>query len=268
MRFFSVLQVLKIDSDNKEKLIDTIKSDIVRHVFAFYDVQHEPEKTTVYAAFDGDALKGYILIYSGLESPSIILECQQDSAEKLLGYALKNNFVMHTPPDILPTIQKRFPDAKHYSEDWMLVKKGDAKSFPSEAVRRLLTAKDAADFAALLSTRDDRPAISPEKCMSFIGKLPTFGVFVHGELVSYAGSFIQLSQVWMIGGVYTHPSHRNRGYATLATSAITEEALKNADSAALFVRSDNYPAVKVYESIGYRKIGEKLWVDVGTGLRP
>ena len=44
----------------------------------------------------------------------------------------------------------------------------------------------------------------------------------------------------MIGGVYTQPTRRNKGYATLATSAITEEALGSAEAAALFVRSDNY----------------------------
>ncbi len=54
----------------------------------------------------------------------------------------------------------------------------------------------------------------------------------------------------------------------MATSAVTEEALRCAETAALFVRSDNHPAIKVYEKIGYRKIGEKLWVDVETGLKP
>jgi len=49
---------------------------------------------------------------------------------------------------------------------------------------------------------------------------------------------------------------------------VTEEALKQAESAALFVRSDNYPAIRVYEKIGYKKIDEKLWVDVGTRLKP
>jgi hypothetical protein len=71
----------------------------------------------------------------------------------------------------------------------------------------------------------------------------------------------------MIGGVYTLPNHRNKGYATLATSAITQEALENSEAAALFVRSDNYPAIKAYGKIGYKKIGEKLWVDVGTGRK-
>jgi predicted GNAT family acetyltransferase len=49
---------------------------------------------------------------------------------------------------------------------------------------------------------------------------------------------------------------------------VTEEALKYAETAALFVRSDNYSAIRVYEEIGYKKIGEKIWVDVGTGLKP
>jgi len=263
-----VLQVLKIDADNRQMLIDAIKSDVLRHVFAFYDVQHEPENTRVYAAFEGDELNGYILIYSALESPSLILECEEDLAEKLLGYALERQFIMHTPPDLLSIVKRKFPDAKHYVEDWMLVKRGEAKFFSSGSVRRLLTVNDAASLAVLLSTRENRLATSAEKCMTLISKMPTYGVYTNGELVSYAGSFIQLPQVWMIGGVYTHPNHRNKGYATLTTSAITEEALKNADSAALFVRSDNHPATKVYESIGYRKIGEKLWIDVGTGLKP
>ncbi|MDI6847661.1 MAG: GNAT family N-acetyltransferase [Candidatus Bathyarchaeia archaeon] len=134
-------------------------------------------------------------------------------------------------------------------------------------MRRLCT-EDASKLAMLLSSREERPRGTVKKYIEWISKMPLYGVFVNGELVSYAGSFIQLPQVWMIGGVYTHSNHRNKGYATLATSAVTEEALKHAETAALFVRSDNYPAVRVYEKIGYKKTGEKLWVDVGTGIKP
>lgn len=98
--------------------------------------------------------------------------------------------------------------------------------------------------------------------------MPLYGVFANNELVACAGAFVQLPQVWIIGGVYTSLPQRNQGYATLVTSAITSEALSNAETAVLFVRSDNYPAIKVYEKIGYKKIGENIWVDVGTGLKP
>jgi len=107
-----------------------------------------------------------------------------------------------------------------------------------------------------------------KKCLDSMSGIPIYGVFLNEELVSYAGSFLQLPQVWMIGGVYTHPNHRNKGYATLATSAVTEEALKDAEAAALFVRSDNYSAIKAYEKIGYKMVSEKVWVDMDTGRKP
>lgn len=261
-------EVEKVDEDNKQRLIDFLGSDVIRHVFAFYDTQHEPEHTTVYAAFEDEDLKGYILIYTALEFPSIVLECESDTAGKLIEYAPENHFIMHAPPDLLPIIKRRFPDAKHYVENWMLVRKGQASFFQSKFVRRLRSEDDASRLAMLLSTREDRPRRTVKKYIDWISKMPVYGVLINDELVSYAGSFLQLPQVWMIGGVYTNPNHRNKDYATLATSAVTEEALKNAETAALFVRSDNYPAIRVYEKIGYRTLGEKLWVDVGTGLKP
>ena len=245
-----------------------LKVRCIRHVFAFYDIQHEPKHTTVYGAFEDGDLKGYILIYTALEFPSIVMDCKGETAEKLIKYAPKTRFIMHAPPTLLPAIKRSFPDAKHYVENWMLVKRGQANLFRSKFVRRLQSNKDASELAMLLSAQKDRPRGIAKKYIDWIGKMPVYGVFVNDELVSYAGSFLQLPEVWMIGGVYTDPNDRGKGYATLATSAVTEEALRNAETAALFVRSDNYSAIKVYEKIGYRKIGEKLWVDVGTGLRP
>ena len=41
--------------------------------------------------------------------------------------------------------------------------------------------------------------------------------------------------------------------------------LEVAEKAALFVRSNNYPAIRVYEKIGYRKISEKIWLMLEQG---
>jgi ribosomal protein S18 acetylase RimI-like enzyme len=263
-----MFRIEKVEENSKQCVIDSLRLDVIRHVFAFYDIQHEPDCTTMYAAFKNGSLKGYILIYTALEFTSVILECESDVAEELIEYAPKNSFVMHVSPNLLPIIKRKFPHAKHYVEDWMLVESDDAAFFRSKLVRRLRAEADASKLATLLSSRKDRTTGTVKKYVELISKQPIYGVFLNGELVSYAGSFIQLPQVWMIGGVYTHPKHRSKGYATLATSAVTEEALKNAEAAALFVRSDNYSAIKVYEKIGYKKIGEKLWIDMGTGMKP
>jgi RimJ/RimL family protein N-acetyltransferase len=261
-------KIERIDENNKQKILSILKQDIVKHVFAYYDLQHEAEKTTVYASFKNSELEGYILIFTALEYPSVILECKSNLARELMKYAREKHFIMHTYPTLLQTVKATFPDAKHYVEDWMMVERAEAHFFKSPLVRRLFTHEDASKLSALLSTRTDRPAVVEKRFVELVTKTPVYGVLVNSELVAYAGSFIQLPEVWMIGGVYTRPDHRNKGYATLATSAVTQEALKHAEKAALFVRSDNAPAVKAYEKIGYVKIGEKLWVDVGTGLKP
>lgn len=263
-----MLVVEKIGGNNKQRFIDMLRSDVVSHVFAYYDIQYDSDHTTVYAAFENGTLRGYILVYTALEFPSVVVECGSDVAGRLIEYAPEGSFIMHIPWSLLPIVEEKFPDAKCYVENWMLVKRGDASFFESELVRRLRSENDALGLFRLLSSRKDRTTVTVQKYIELIGKQPIFGVFVDSKLVSYAGSFIQLPEVWMIGGVYTRPDHRSKGCATLATSAITEEALKNSEAAALFVRSDNYSAIKVYEKIGYKKIGERLWIDEGTGIKP
>jgi len=262
------LRIEKVDESNKQRIIDLLRFDVVHHVLAFYDIQFEPHHTSMYAAFEDESLKGYVLIYdNALDFPSVVLEGESCAAERLLDHAPQNQFIMHVPPDLLQLVKGRFPSVKSYVENWMLVKKDEAKFLRSTLTRRLRMAGDAAKLDTLFLACEER-STGVMKYSGWMGRMPTYGVFLKEELVSCAGSFLQLPQVWMIGGVYTHPNHRNKGYATLATSAVTEEALKNAEAAALFVRSDNYSAIKAYERIGYKKVGEKMWVDVETGRKP
>ncbi|MEM2093040.1 MAG: GNAT family N-acetyltransferase [Candidatus Bathyarchaeia archaeon] len=261
-------RIVELDEDNRQNIIRFLERDPVRHVFALYDIQHELANTRMYVCFDNEDLEAYILIYRGTTFPSVILEGKKEVAESLLEYAPKSNFILHAPKNLLPLILERFPNAKYYIEDWMLVNRGHVKFFRSQLVRILSGLNDAERLMKLFSTDGNRPKESLEKNLERISKTPVYGVFVDEELVSCAAAIVRLPKVWLVGGVYTHPSYRNKGYATLAASAVTEEALKTAECASLIVRRDNFPAIRVYEKIGYRKVGEKIWIDMGTGLKP
>lgn len=82
-----------------------------------------------------------------------------------------------------------------------------------------------------------------------------YGVGVEGRLVSIAGTHVvsPVEKVAVIGNVFTHPRHRGLGWATLATSAVTEHLLKECNSVLLTVETTNIPAVRVYEKLGYRE---------------
>lgn len=263
----ATLRIVKVDERNRKSIVDSLRSDVIRHVFAFYDIQYDLEHTTMHAAFDNQALKGYVLAYTAVTPPGVVLDATLNAAEKLIAYAPENKFILHTLPDLLLIVKRRYPEAKCYTENWMLVRKGEATFFRSKMVRKL-SAVHAVGLTELLSSQTNQQRREAKESEEWVRENPTYGVFLGRRLVSYASSFLQLPQVWVIGGVYTHPDFRNRGYATLTTSAVTEEALNNAEKAALFVGADNHPAVRVYEKIGYRKIGERVWVDVGTGRAP
>ena len=261
-------ELKKINKKNRSHVIRSISSDVIRHVFAFYDIQYDLEHTTMYAAFNDDKLEGYVLTYTATDVPSVILECSEDIAATLLEKVAQNRFIIHTSPHLLAAVQEKYPEERHYFEKWMLVKKGEAQYLKSKRARKLEGKEDASCLAELLSSRMGRQKKMLKRYFDWISRMPLYGVFLGDALVSYAGSFIQLPQVWMVGGVYTAPEHRNKGYATCTTSAVTEHALDKAGAAALFVRSDNDAAIKVYKRIGYKEIGQEAWVDVGTGLRP
>ena len=263
-----MIKVEKVHNGNRQRVIDCLSRNIIANVFAFYDLQHEPENTTMYAALDDMSLEGYVLIYTALEFPSVVLECPYKMAGRLIDYTPEKSFIMHAQPNLLPIVKRKFPTAKIYVEKWMLVRRGQANFFDSRCVRRLNSKKDAEKLATLLSDKEDRPVTPLKKYTKMIRKQSTYGIFIDHKLISYASSFIQLPKIWMIGGVYTYPTHRNKGYATLATSAVTKKSLENAEAAALFVRTDNHPAVKAYEKIGYKRIADRLWIDVGVGMKP
>ncbi len=86
--------------------------------------------------------------------------------------------------------------------------------------------------------------------------------------MAVGGTHIRSKDLCLLGGIYTAKDHRMRGYAAQVTSAVTKEALREAPIVSLLVVSTNRPAIRLYEKLGYRKVAEWTWMDVGTGRTP
>lgn len=82
------------------------------------------------------------------------------------------------------------------------------------------------------------------------------GIVAEGRLVAVAGTHVVSHQerVAVVGNVFTHPTYRGHGYATAATSAVTEALLDFCDNVVLTVDPENKPAVAAYARLGYREI--------------
>jgi RimJ/RimL family protein N-acetyltransferase len=82
-----------------------------------------------------------------------------------------------------------------------------------------------------------------------------YGVWDGGRLVSIAGTHGLSRQRGMaaIGNVFTHPTHRDRGYATMCVSALLADLVRLVPEIILNVNANNAPALRVYERVGFRR---------------
>jgi RimJ/RimL family protein N-acetyltransferase len=76
-----------------------------------------------------------------------------------------------------------------------------------------------------------------------------------GAPVAYTAFNARLSEIVQVGGVWTPPGFRGRGYArcAVAGSLVTARS-QGADRAVLF--TENPAAIRAYEAIGFRRVGE------------
>ena len=75
-------------------------------------------------------------------------------------------------------------------------------------------------------------------------------VLFKAEASAWTPQAIQVSQVW------TDPEARGHGYATRAMQDLCRLLLETTPTVTLFVRSENAPAIALYERIGMRKVLE------------
>lgn len=84
-----------------------------------------------------------------------------------------------------------------------------------------------------------------------------YGVFADGRLVSIAGTHVvsPTNGIAVVGNVFTHPRNRGRGYATIASGAVTAHLLSHCHDVVLTVDPNNAPAVRAYRRLGYQDHG-------------
>lgn len=73
-----------------------------------------------------------------------------------------------------------------------------------------------------------------------------------GKVVSKSEVLVRTDRMALIGGVYTLPEYRGRGFSFASMSLLCERILENLEKACLNVAKGNPPALSVYKGLGFR----------------
>jgi hypothetical protein len=77
-----------------------------------------------------------------------------------------------------------------------------------------------------------------------------------GRPVAKAGTNARGFTVDQIGGVYTVPAERGKGFARILMVALLREVFREKSGACLFVKKKNRPAIQLYNGLGFRPVDE------------
>ncbi len=129
-----------------------------------------------------------------------------------------------------------------------------------EPVGQFLTEEDLTawnDLTCRFNEEEELPMLSEEhRRQEFLRKASKkiiWGRFEEGRLVAMADLNAVAFDVGQLGGVYTLPEYRNRGYCRALNQKVFNDL--SLRKLIIFTGHENSPAQKVYESLGAQRIG-------------
>lgn len=136
---------------------------------------------------------------------------------------------------------------------------------------RPLTPEDAAIYHALrlealaaeadsfVTTVEEQAGRSLEQVATTLSETAVFGAFIDDDLVGTAGfarnAPVKEGHKGVVWGMYLRASARGSGLAGALLDAVIDHARGKVEQLTLIVVSDNMPAVRLYESRGFRRWG-------------
>ena len=222
--------------------------DSINNAFALWDLRYERSKTEFYVDWDGQ-IRGYMLVFNGSDVPSIIVNGSEGTVKMMLETLSVERAVIHLPYEYMHLWSK---SGTMYKIEVMTAEP-EFYSFDRNVVR----IRDGEKLKSIFK--------NPEY---LVDKAITFGILKENLAVSVASALVHIPEVWVLGAVATKKEFRNQGFATRIVRHFMSCAKGKTDRVVLWVRSDNYPAIHLYEKFGFKKFREDGWINVGVNIIP
>ncbi len=251
-----------------EQAEDYLLREPIENAIALYDLKFKKEKNEFFICRKEGAktVQAYLLnFHYSLGSISYLRGNSREAISKLLDFLPKGekNTEINTDPVYLPLLKGAVKPSGIKIEYLMVVRKGEERLIVSP--NSTISSPDYAHHCArLLFEEQEINGELVRESEEAMKKGLVYDVVIDGKLVSVATASAKLPFVWVVASVYTASGYRRRGYGTLVTSAVTEDALRHADAASLYVEENNYDAIRIYERLGYNKRGKSAMVYIGS----
>lgn len=193
-----------------------------------------------------------VLSYAGFDPPVLFATGEVEQTRRLLAQVPQGRHLFTLRAEHRALLDARVQES-HETPMWRMVLSSQPFHASASGGAQPLTARDLPSILDLFGEHPDRPDSFDA---AQLGDGTFFGVWYGRQLITVAGTHVvsQVHRVAAVGNVFTHPAHRGRGLATIATAAVVQELLRRPgmETVVLNVAQANEPAVRCYERLGFR----------------
>lgn len=248
------------DDTDDEQLLSLLEHDRIWNCFALADLLPPMRESTrfVTARRPGDGPSALVMIVQHPEIQVISPFGDAAGVAAILAQArLPERTLVQTTPShrlSLEAVYRPLPAWRAMLR--MAVNAQTFKQAPADARVERLTVEDGAavtDLYRLFPEGHFRPELLAQGSFH--------GLRADGRLVAIAGTHVVVEQygIAVVGGVFTHPDARGKGYAHSVTSAVVSHLLRRGcRDVVLNVFVANAPAFAVYHRLGFQ-IAHCVW---------
>jgi ribosomal protein S18 acetylase RimI-like enzyme len=228
-----------------------VNHEIFHYFFFAYDWKHHKDRSRILLAIEHEEITGMMLVYQ----EKIVQLRGSDRAMKMLFEGVDLDAIeLQMPKRRSPIAFEKYDPA--FITDLMLMTVHCGEASPH--IRHTMVQLDASDSAEIASIlREGSPEIWGDvTCQQIVESMddPTrafFGIKVDDALASLC-SFRLTEWMGHVGATATRQEHRNQGYATSLVSYAVKQMLQTHSDAIIFVKTDNYSAIRVYQKVGFK----------------
>lgn len=255
--------VERVYSDDQEATA-YLESDIARNALEIWELKFESDRFELYAVRDEGRTVAHLSNYHAPEADYVIVGGRATAILPLLSLVPPKAVVI-LAADAFEAAKGSIRPGLVYRVDLMMVRRDEERLVePRAAV--WLSEKHTEEYAAF--SPPGIPQAPVDYARDYLARHPTLGVLDDGKLVAVASLGAFLPSMAVIMAVETLKASRRKGHGSAVVSAAVREALSRSEACSLWVAGENAGAISLYRKLGFNKVGEALWADLGTGQHP
>jgi len=243
------MKIASLDSSLEPIFWNYVNQDIPHHYFFILDWKYSRDSTKILLALKQNRIHGMMLIYRQAVAQ---IRGTSEAAETLLEHLDLEKVEINSLKEHESIVLKKYTPLISHELVLMTLPKGEETLYIRHPVTKLGTA-DAEEITSIMRQADPRwwEETTAQGIAEGMNDRFWLGIKVNEKLVSIGNT--RLTD-WgsNIGVIATHEAYRNRGYATSIVSALVKEILQKSNLALIHVLSDNSPAIRAYEKVGFK----------------